>query len=140
MVALEQLAVFFQGGSATRGVGDDRVESAVQTRVDVAAGEAAREFAEARVHVQSSAAGLSGGNRDFAAIVLEHADRGLIQTRETDVGDTSGQKRHAILSLADGGKHTAELREERWRFHARCERSKLTQPSAELDSGGLLQA
>ena len=69
--------------------------------------------------VQRAAAALSGGHNHLAAVLLQHAHRGLVQPRERDIGDAARHQRHAVAPLAFGGKRLADLAEEEWRLRGR---------------------
>ena len=96
-------------------------KTAGEDGVDIAARQLARLVAHAGVHVQRAAAALALRHHHLAAVRLQHAHRGLIQAREADVGDASGQKRHAILALALRRKRAADLAEEERRLGRRRE-------------------
>ena len=65
---------------------------------------------------QRSAAGLAGGDNDFAAILLQDAHGSFVQARERDIRDTPGEKRHAIPPLAFRGERLADPAEEERRL------------------------
>jgi hypothetical protein len=59
-VVLEEIVILLQRRSAAAGVSDDRVESVVDERIDILAGELTRAIAQSGVDVQRSATGLAG--------------------------------------------------------------------------------
>ena len=106
-------------------------KTAVEDGVDIAAGQLARLVAHSGMQVQGAATALALRHHHLAAVALQHAHRGLIQARETDVGDAPGEKRHAIFALAFRRKRAADLAEEERRLRGRCELLQIAQAAQE---------
>ena len=115
-IAFEQLAILLEGGPASRGIGDHRVEAAGQHGVDIAAGQLARFLGQARVDVQRAAASLVLRDDHFAAVLLEHPHGGFVQSRKRHVGDASGQESDPVALGAERRKGAAHLAEEERRI------------------------
>ena len=71
---------------------------------------------------ERSAAELSVGNDDLAAVGGQHANGGFVQGGEAHLRDASGEEGHARAARALRGKRLAETREEEfvldWRHQA----------------------
>ena len=74
----EQVGVLFHGGAATGGVGDDGIAILSEHSANILPGKLARLLAESGVGMQRAAADLIFGNKNFHAILLQHADGGAI--------------------------------------------------------------
>src|ERR1019366_1277628 len=128
----EQLAVLLERRSAARRVGDDGVKAAAQNGVDVAAGELARLSSHPGMKLQRAATALALRHHHLAAVALQDPYRGLIQPRETHVGDAPGEERHALDPLAFRRKRAADLAEEERRLGRRRELLQIAQWAQQL--------
>ncbi len=113
---VEEVVVFLERGAAAGGVGDDRIEFVARESDEIFAGEVAGGVADSRVGGERSAALLGLGNDDFDAVGVEDANGGVVESRESDLCDASGEEGDATAFLSDGGIGAAELLEEEWSF------------------------
>jgi len=66
--------------------------------------------------VERAATALVRRDRDLAAVLLQHARRRLIQSRETHVGDAPREERHAMPPASLRGGRLADVAEEERRL------------------------
>ena len=127
-VMAEQVMIFLQRGAAAGSVGDDGVEIGEMEGEEILAGDVAGGLAGAGVLGQRAAAALCVRNNDVAAVGSEHANGGLVERREGDLRDATGEKRHARAARPDGGVRGAELREEKFAVDRRQQSFAAGQP------------
>src|SRR5216684_3335491 len=106
-----------------------------------------RIFPQTGVDVQRATASLGSGDGDFAAILAEHPNGGVIQAREADICDATGQERYAItlgvfglqhFSVMAKGERNFDLR--RKALHvAQSARQKTKHPDEFLNTAGLVK-
>src|ERR1700680_1548012 len=112
----QKLSVFLQRRSATSRVCDNRVVISIQQRIDVAARQLTRIVPHAGMHVQRPATALRRRDRNFASILSQYPYGGLVQSRETDVGDASTEERHPMPLRMFGRQYVPVVAEEERRF------------------------
>src|SRR6478609_8793441 len=131
---MQQVIVFFQGGTTAGGIGDERVKIFGEKDVDVGSRQRSRLFREPGMKVQCAAAGLSGGDHDLAAIPLQHAHGSFVESCKRDVGNTTGQETNSIAALSQGGESLADFRIEEWRFSIGGKSLQVRQIAKELQN------
>jgi hypothetical protein len=99
----KEIIIFLERGAASGGVGDNGVKVFEMEDGKIFSSEFAGQFTEAGVRGKRTAAELSFGHDDFAAIGSEDADGGFIEARESDVGDASSEESNAGSARAGGG-------------------------------------
>ena len=114
---------------------DDGVVAAAQEGVDVTPGQFAGLLLHARVEVQGAATALARGNGHVAAVLLQHADGGLIEAREAHVGDAAREERHAMAARAFGGERAADLSEKERRLGGGRQLGQVAQPAQQPGGG-----
>src|SRR4051812_11869590 len=77
--------------------------------------------------MQGAAAALALGYDDFAAVLLKHANGGLVQASEAHIGNAARQKRHAMSTLALRRKRLTDLAEEERRIGRGCELDQIAE-------------
>ncbi len=112
----EEVIVFLERGAAPGGVGDDGVEFFAGEGEEIFAGEVARGVADSGVGGERSAAHLSFGDDDFDAVGVEDANGRVVESREGDLRDATGEEGDAGALLPYSGKCATEFLEEKWRF------------------------
>ncbi len=108
----EQMRIFFQRGAAACGVGDDGVEIVGVKSREVCASQIARHVADTGVRGKRAAANLFGGDDDFAAVCLQHADGGAIEFAESNLRHAAGEERDSGALLSLGRESLSQLAEE----------------------------
>ena len=83
--------------------------------------------AHASVDVKRSATDLAGGDDYIAAVLLQHADGGLVQLRKGHLLHAAGEEGHAGAAFTLGGEDPAKLGEEEAVVDARQELFRGTQ-------------
>jgi hypothetical protein len=104
-IVVEQLVIFFQGGSASSGVGYDSVVIAIEESVDILPSEFSSLLPKAGMNMKRAAATLACRNRNVASILLKYSYRGLVQPRKRHVSDATGKEGNSVPPLAFSGKH-----------------------------------
>src|SRR5882724_6994014 len=99
----KEMIIFLERGAASGGVRDDGVKVFAKEDGKICSSEFPRHIADAGVRGKRTAAKLSLGHDDFAAIGSEDADGGFIEPREGDVGDASGEESDAGAARTRGG-------------------------------------
>ena len=145
----EQAIVFLKRGTATRGVGDDRVEISSTEGGEIATGQFAGDVAHTSMQRQGAAAELTVRDNDFASVCREDADGGFVQRRESDICDATREEGHAGAAGTLRGVSFAELVEEKPAIHGWQEQITFRKsqefensrgPCQSLQSGSLIKA
>src|SRR5579883_1497553 len=110
-IVAQEVAVFFQVGTAACRVDDDGVAVVRLEHVDIVSCQRTALFALAGVDVQRAAALLLYRRDDLAAICGQLANGGLVDVAEYLIHDAAADEADTIAFAAHGGRH---LRQGSW--------------------------
>ena len=143
------MIVFFERRAATGGVGEDGVNVSAEERGNIFSGEVASDFANSGMGCERAAAKLPMGHDDFAAVSGENENGGLVEPRESDVGDatreeddTSAARTSGRKGLTNAGKEkgVVDAREEAFTIGEAEEVENTTGAREGLQAGTLIYA
>ena len=107
------MVVLLQSRAATGGVREDGIEVFGEEGNDIFSRYLAGGLSGSSVRGECAAAKLIVRDDDFDAVSVEHAQRGLVEFREGDVGDASGEESDTRTLLSDSRESLAEAAEEK---------------------------